>query len=281
MTADQKRSLGDTLRAVAHGVALIALAIIVVFPVYWMIVLAMTPVGFSRQITTFFPTDLTFDNFTTLVTQRPMLRWLWNSIVVASLSSAISLLVGTSCGYALSRLKFRGSYLVLVAVLASQMIPSTSIIVPLYTLFRSLGLLDTLQGVVIGHISLVLPLAIWMSKGFFDGLPEELEGAARLDGCSHLGAFWYVAMPLVAPGLAAIFVYGVVTSWHDFLFPRYFVNTESLWTASAGLTSFRGEYFVMFEPQMAAALVFALPVVVIFFLLQRRIVSGSVAGGVK
>lgn len=266
---------------ILHLAALAGLAIVVAFPVYWMIVMAMTPVGFSRQITSILPANLTFDNFASLVVERPMLRWLWNSTLVATLSSGISMLIGLSCGYALSRLQFRGSYLVLVLVLASQMIPSTSILVPLYALFRDLGLLNTIEGVVIGHTSLVLPLAIWMSKGFFDGLPEELEGAARLDGCSRLGALWFVAMPLVAPGLAAIFVYGFVTSWNDFLFPRYFVQSENLWTAAAGLTSFRGEYFTLFEPQMAASLIFALPVVVLFFILQRRMVSGSLTGGVK
>ncbi|MEW9837344.1 carbohydrate ABC transporter permease [Mesorhizobium marinum] len=264
-----------------HMVALTGLAIVVAFPVYWMIVLAMTPLGFSRQITSILPSDLTFDNFASLVVERPMLRWLWNSTLVAALSSGISMLIGLSCGYALSRLRFRGSYVVLVLVLASQMVPSTSILVPLYTLFMDLGLLNTIHGVVIGHISLVLPLAIWMSKGFFDSLPEELEGAARLDGCSRLGALWFVAIPLVSPGLVAIFVYGFVTSWNDFLFPRHFVQSENLWTAAAGLTSFRGEYFTLFEPQMAASLVFAFPVVVLFFVLQRRMVSGSLTGGVK
>ena len=266
---------------ILHVAALVALAIVVAFPVYWMIVMAMTPLGLSRQITSIISTNLTFANFASLVVERPMLRWLWNSTLVATLSSGISLLIGLSCGYALSRLQFRGSYVVLVLVLASQMIPSTSILVPLYALFKDLGLLNTIHGVVIGHTSLVLPLAIWMSKGFFDGLPEELEGAARLDGCSRLGALWFVAMPLVTPGLAAIFVYGFVTSWNDFLFPRHFVQSENLWTAAAGLTSFRGEYFTLFEPQMAASIIFAFPVVVLFFFLQRRMVSGSLTGGVK
>lgn len=272
-----RRGLSRLLRAMA----LIGLAALVAFPVYWMVILALTPLGFSRQITSIVPTNLTLDNFSALIVERPMARWLWNSTLVAAIASGFSLLVGLSAGYALSRLAFRGSYVILVLVLASQMIPSTSIIVPLYSLFRDLGLLDTLQGVVIGHTSLTLPLAIWMSKGFFDSLPEELESAARLDGCSRLGALWYVAIPLVTPGLVAIFVYGFVTSWNDFLFPRYFVQSESLWTASAGLTSFRGEYFTLFEPQMAAALVFALPVVIVFLMLQRRMASDGLAGGVK
>jgi ABC-type glycerol-3-phosphate transport system permease component len=274
-------TLGAGILAMLRGAALMVLVVITLFPIYWMLVSAFTPTGFSRQITGFLPPEITLRNFTLLITERPMLRWLWNSVLVASLASFLSMMVGMFCGYALSRLKFRGSYFILVIVLASQMIPSTSILVPMYALFRDLGLLDTIQGVVLGHISLVLPLAIWMSKGFFDSIPPDLEGAARIDGCSRLSALWYVAMPLAAPGMVAIFVYGFVTSWHDYVFPKHFVTTQDLWTAAAGITSFRGEYFTLFEPQLAAALIFALPVVILFFVLQRRIVSGSLAGGVK
>lgn len=261
--------------------AILLLGVVVVFPIYWMFVVALTPTGFSRAIEGFVPTDLTFANFQTLFVERPMLRWLSNSVIVATCSSFLAVLFGTTCGYALSRLPFRGSYIILVLVLATQMMPATSIIVPLYALYRDLGLLDTMQGMVIGHVSLVLPLAVWMSKGFFDTIPDDLEGAARIDGCSRFGAFRHVAMPLAMPGLAAIFVYGFVTSWHDFLFAKTLISSRELWTAATGITSFRGEYFTLFEPQMAAALVFALPVVAIFFVMQRRMVSGALAGSVK
>jgi ABC-type glycerol-3-phosphate transport system permease component len=268
-------------KAAMRWTAIALLAIVVMFPVYWMFVIALTPTGFSRAIDGIVPTQFTLGNFRTLFSERPMLRWMVNSIVVATSSSLLSVLFGTTCGYALSRLRFRGAYLILVLVLATQMMPATSIVVPLYALYRDLGLLDTMQGMVIGHMSLVLPLAIWMSKGFFDTIPDDLEGAARIDGCSRLGAFRHVAMPLAMPGLAAIFVYGFVTSWHDFLFAKTLISSRELWTAATGITSFRGEYFTLFEPQMAAALIFALPVVAIFFVMQRRMVSGALAGSVK
>ena len=184
-------------------------------------------------------------------------------------------------GYVLSRLRFRGAGLLMLAVLATQMIPATSIVVPLYMLYRDLGLLDTMQGMVMGHVSLVAPLAIWMSKDFFDTIPPDLEGAARIDGCSRLGAFWRVALPLAGPGMAAIFIYGFVTSWHDFLFAKTLINSNKLWTAATGISSFRGEYFTLHELQMAAALVFALPVVAVFLTMQRQIISGALGGGVK
>jgi ABC-type glycerol-3-phosphate transport system permease component len=261
--------------------AIVFLAMIVLFPLYWMIVIAMTPTGFSRALTGFAPSRITLDNFVILFTDRPMLRWLANSIVVAVSASMLSLLFGTSCGYALSRLRFRGAGLIMVLVLVTQMMPATSIIVPLYILFRDLNLLDTMEGMVIGHVSLVIPLAIWMSKGFFDSIPPDLDGAARVDGCSRLGAYWYVALPLALPGLAAIFIYGFVTSWHDYLFAHALVHSPQIYTAANGIASFRGEYFTLHEIQMAAALVFAFPVIVVFFLMQRWIVSGALTGSVR
>ncbi|GAB5507028.1 MAG: carbohydrate ABC transporter permease [Rhizobiaceae bacterium] len=280
MTPGRRRAslmVADVLKA--GGIVVLGCAVL--FPIYWMGVIALTPTGFSRSLSSVFPSDVTLENFGTLFTERPMLQWLWNSIVVATLSSFLSLAFGTSCGYALSRLKFRGAGRVLILVLATQMMPATSIVVPLYILFRDFGLLDTMQGMVLGHISLVAPLAIWMAKGFFDSIPADLEGAARIDGCTRLSAYWYVALPLAMPGLAAIFIYGFVTSWHDFLFAKTLINSQSLWTAATGISSFRGEYFTLHELQMAAALTFALPVVVVFLVMQRRIVSGALSGSVR
>lgn len=272
---------GSPFAAALRTAAIVLLALMVLFPIYWMIVIALTPTGFGRQIMGFVPQTVTLDNFVALFTARPMARWVANSIIVAASASALSLAFGISCGYALSRLRFRGSNLLLIAILATQMMPATSIIVPLYMLFRAWGLLDTMQGMVVGHISLVVPLAVWMGKGFFDSIPRDLENAARIDGCTHAGAFFHVALPLAAPGLAAIFIYGFVTSWNDFLFSYTLVTSQELWTAANGIASFRGEYFTFQEMQMAAALVFALPVVVVFFVMQRWIVSGALAGSVR
>lgn len=261
--------------------AIALLASFALFPIYWMVVIALTPTGFSRSLPGFWPGAVTFENFSRIFDERPMGRWIVNSIIVAGLSSGIALLVGTSCGYALSRLRFRGAQALMLLLLATQMMPATSLIVPLYILFAQVGLLDTLQGMVAGHVSLVIPLAIWMSKGFFDRIPADLDGAARIDGCTRFAAWWHVALPLAAPGLAAIFIYGFVTSWHDFLFAHTLVHTPSRWTAANGIVSFRGEYFTLHEMQMAAALVFAAPVVAVFVLMQRWIVEGAMTGGVR
>ncbi len=252
------------------------------FPLYWMVVVSVTPFGFSRTAgLSLLPGTVTLDNFVNVITERPMLRWLGNSALVALLAASVSLLVGTTAGYALSRLRFPGATVVLVVILVTQMLPQTTLVIPLYSVFRDLGLLDTLVGVSIAHMTIVVPIAVWLTKGFFDSVPGDLESAARVDGCTRMGAFRRVALPLAAPGLAAIFVYGFVTSWHEFLFSRTLASRSDLWTASVGLASFAGEYVNESEPQMAAALIFAVPVVVVFIALQRQFVAGLSAGGVK
>jgi ABC-type glycerol-3-phosphate transport system permease component len=261
---------------------IVGLGLLLMFPLYWMVVVALTPFGFSRTAgLSLLPSNVTLDNFVSVLTERPMLRWLLNSAVVATCAASVSLLVGTSAGYALSRLRFRGATLILVLILVTQMLPQTTLVIPLYSVFRDLGLLNTLAGVSIAHMTIVVPIAVWLTKGFFDSIPADLESAARVDGCTRLAAFRRVALPLAAPGLAAIFVYGFVTSWHEFLFSRTLASQADLWTASVGLASFAGEYVNESEPQMAAALLFALPVVVVFVALQRQFVAGLSAGGVK
>lgn len=266
---------------VLRAVCLMVIGIVVLFPIYWMIVVSLSPVGFSRSLEGWFPPNPTIANFVSLFTDRPMARWVTNSVIVAVSSSLVSLAVGTSAGYVLSRLRFRGSSTIAAIVLVTQMMPATSIVVPMYGLLRDVGLLNTLYGVSLAHMTLVIPLAIWLIKGFFDSIPADFDKAARVDGCTRWGAFRHVSLPLAAPGLAAVFIYGFVTSWHEFVFARTFASSQNLWTVAVGLASFKGEYFSLFEPQMAAAAVFAIPVVVIFITLQRQFVSGGMAGGVK
>lgn len=266
----------------ARLAALLIVGLVIAFPLYWMVVVALTPFGFSRSAgTSLVPPAVTLDNFTSAIFERPMLRWLLNSTLVAATASLVSLLVGTTAGYALSRLRFRGATVALVLILISQMLPQTTLVIPLYSLFRDLGLLNSLTAVSIAHMSIVVPLAVWLTKGFFDSIPPDLESAARVDGCTRFGAFRRVALPLAAPGIAAIFIYAFVNSWHEFLFARTLASPPELWTASVGLASFQGESFSQFEPMMAASIVFALPVIVVFLLLQRQFVAGLTAGGVR
>ena len=162
-----------------------------------------------------------------------------------------------------------------------QLIPHVTIVLPLYAQFNSLSLLNTLVGVGLAHVAVLLPIVTWLSKGFFDTLPKELEEAASIDGASRLRTFVSIALPLTLPGLGSAFMYSFVISWSDLLFARTLAPNPNQWTAPVGLASFNSDYYTTIEPMMAAALVFSVPVVIVFVLLQRSFVSGLTGGSVK
>lgn len=269
-------------RMLATWIPLFVGSVIVLLPVYWMLVLAMTPLGQSKGPTIgLIPTELTLENFVTAATDHPLGIWMLNSTMVALSASSVAVVVGVSAGYAISRFKFWGATVIAVAILATEMIPQTSIVLPMYTIFSQLGLLNTSAAIVLAHMSTVVPLVLWLSKGFFDDVPKDLEAAAAIDGASRFQVFRLIALPLILPGVLAAFVYGFVVSWSDLIFARTLSSTPSLWTVPVGLASFNGEFYTSFEPMMAASVIFAAPVVLLFLVLQRSFIKGLTAGGVK
>lgn len=257
-------------------------AIVVLLPVYWMLVLALTPAGQSKGPSLgLIPTQLTLDNFVSALVDRPLMVWMLNSTVIALTAGVVAVAVGVCAGYAISRFKFRGATVIALAILATEMIPSTSIVLPLYAIFSSVGLLNTQIAIILAHMSTVVPLVLWLSKGFFDDVPLELEQAASIDGASRWQAFRLIALPLIVPGVIAAFVYAFIVSWSDLIFARTLSSTPSQWTVPVGLSSFSGEFYTSFEPMMAASILFALPVVLLFFVMQKSFISGLTAGGVK
>jgi ABC-type glycerol-3-phosphate transport system permease component len=266
----------------ATWIPLVVGSIIVLLPVYWMLVLALTPLGQAKGPGLgLFPTELTLDNFVSAVTDRPLLTWMANSTGIALIAATVAVTVGVCAGYAISRYKFRGATVIAVAILATEMIPQTSIVLPLYTIFSELNLLNSYAGIALAHMSTVVPLVLWLSKGFFDDVPIELESAAAIDGASRFQVFRLIAIPLIMPGILAAFVYAFIVSWSDLIFARTLSSTPNLWTVPVGLASFNGEYYTSFEPMMAASIIFAAPVVLLFLVLQRSFIKGLTAGGVK
>lgn len=273
-----RRRTGGALSMVL--LAVVAAALLV--PIVWMVVVALTPEGFSgspRQ--GLLPPQFTFDNFVTVVTEKPLLRWIGNSTFVALFAAVVSCAAGFAAGYTLSRYRVRGVGIAAAAILVCQLIPHVTLVLPLYSQFRAFGLLDSLVGVAIAHVALLLPIVTWLSKGFFDTLPKELDEAAAIDGASRLRTFIAIALPLTLPGLGSSFIYSFIMSWSDLLFARTLSTNPNNWTAPVGLASFNSDYYTTVEPMMAAALVFSIPVVVVFIVMQRSFVSGLTGGSVK
>ena len=212
-------------------------------------------------------------------TNFPML--IKNSLIVSTLTVIVSLSLGTLAGYALSRSKFRGRQGVLLVYLAIRLVPGVLLLIPLYLFMNKLGLLDSYIGLVLAYTTFTLPATIWLMKGFFDSLPPDLENAARIDGCSRMGAMWRISIPLVLPGLAATGTLTAITAWNDVLFAMLLTSSDRTRTWPVGLREMIGEFQLPWESLTAAAMLSLLPVVIGFALVGRKMVAGITAGSLK
>ena len=212
-------------------------------------------------------------------TNFPML--IKNSLIVSTLTVIVSLSLGTLAGYALSRSKFRGRQGVLLVYLAIRLVPGVLLLIPLYLFMNKLGLLDSYIGLVLAYTTFTLPATIWLMKGFFDSLPPDLENAARIDGCSRMGAMWRISIPLVLPGLAATGTLTAITAWNDVLFAMLLTSSDRTRTWPVGLRQMIGEFQLPWESLTATAILSLLPVVIGFALVGRKMVAGITAGSLK
>jgi multiple sugar transport system permease protein len=276
------------LSTLARRWALFALALaavaLVLFPVYWMVVTSLLPssVVLSRNPPLFPPLDrVSFNAFAEVFGRRPVLTWILNSSLVVAGSTAISLVISALAGYSLSRFHTTAQKVAGGALLLTKMLPGSLIVIPFFVMFTTSHLIDTRWGLIFANVSVGVPFATWMMKGFFDTLPRALEEAAALDGCSSLQTLLYVILPLSRPGLAACGIYLAIVAWSEFVFARTLVTKADLWTVTVGLQSFVGEYLVDWPALMAAGVVSLAPMFVLFLLLEPFLVSGLTSGAVK
>jgi multiple sugar transport system permease protein len=273
------RNLGMTVRT------LLALLLVVLagFPLFWILNTALTPTGSLYNGTQPLIPDLSRSShlFAIVTTNTIFLRWMGNSAIVASGTTVLSLLMATLAAYALSRYKFIGKGVMGFGFFATQMLPEALLVVPLYSLFAALGLLNQLYGLVFVNTAFAMPVAMFILKSAMDDIPYEMEESARVDGCGPLGILQMMVVPLIAPSLAAAAVVTFFAGWNEYLFATTFITDRQKWTASTGLASFIGEFLTPLDTVFSAAFVFAIPAVIFFVLMQRRIVSGLTAGSVK
>lgn len=252
------------------------------FPLYWMIVTAMQ-VGRDLFLwpPRLFPNWTQVAVFQRLFTTQPIARWLLNSLFVSLGASSISVLLSIFSAYSLSRYSYRGSTLFSFLLLLTQMLPTALLIVPLFILFKQVQLLNTLVSLVVANAAFIVPITIWVLKGFFDTIPIEIEESGLIDGCSRLGVLFHITLPLSLPAIVASFVIGFFEAWNEFAFALTFISDQDKWVTSVGLASWIGWLTTPIEIMMSGAVVFSVPSVVFFLVLQRYVVSGLAAGAVK
>jgi multiple sugar transport system permease protein len=267
-------------------IAIVLVVLFALIPVLWLISISLKP---PDELTDqrFIPQSVSFDNYKSLfeggIDDSPFIKPLINSILIALITTAISIVLASFCAYAIARLEFPGKRLILAGALAIAMFPPISTVGPLFDMWRALGLYDTYPGLIIPYLTFSLPLAIYVLVAFFREIPWELEQAAQVDGATPFQAFTKVIVPLAAPGVftAAILVF--IFCWNDFLFAISLTSSDASRTVPAALAFFTGEssFTAPTGSIAAAAVVVTVPIIVFVLFFQRRIVAGLTAGAVK
>ncbi len=262
-------------------IAVVALLIFTLFPVYWMVSSAFDAQASSGG-QSLVPKEFTWDNFTYVLNEGGFDVFLRNSAMVAIVTVLASAIVALLASVAVARFKFRFRTAMLLMILVVQMVPLEALVIPLFVQVRDLGLLNTLLGLMVVYVALSLPFGIWMLRGFVAAVPVELEEAAYIDGASWWRMFRSVMLPLVMPGLVATSVFSFITAWNEFIFAMTLLGgaTEN-YTVAIGLKSFFGLHSNEWGYIMAASTLITLPVMIFFVIVQRRLSSGLVAGAVK
>lgn len=262
------------------------LTIFTVVPLYVMVTSSVKPLSEVQAAFTWWPQNITFQPFIDMWTTVPLASYFVNSLIVSSAATLISLVIAVFAAYAVSRYRFKGRNVFTTTVLSTQMFPGVLFLLPLFLIFVNINqatgiqLVGTRWGLIITYFTFVLPFSIWMLAGYFDGIPRDLDEAAKVDGSGPMGALWHVVLPAARPGLIAVAIYSFMTSWGEVLFASVMTTDENR-TLAVGLQLYSTQTNVYWNQIMAASLVVSLPIVVAFLLLQRNFVAGLTAGAVK
>jgi multiple sugar transport system permease protein len=273
---------------VFRWVVIAALAVITIIPLYTMLISSLKPLQDVSSGNSFkwWPSHLTVRPYFDMWHTIPLATYFMNSLVVCGVATVLSVIIAIFAAYAVSRYNFAGRRIFTTTVLSTQMFPGILFLLPLFLIFVSihngigLQLYQTRIGLIITYLTFVLPFSIWMLAGYLDGIPRELDDAARVDGATAMGALFRVVLPAARPGVVAVAVYAFMTSWGEILFASV-MTTGKNETLAVGLQGYSTQLGVFWNQVMAAALVVSLPIVVAFLLLQRYLIAGLTSGAVK
>lgn len=274
-----KRSL--TSRVVFNAIAVV-LVVVFIFPVYWMVTTAFKPSGqIISDTPQFVPTHPTLKHFSTAVHAQYFGDFWINSLTATVGAVVLALIIALLASVAVARMRFRGRKAFILMIMIAQMAPWAIMQIAIYMIVRDAGQTDHILPLLLFYMMMVLPFTIWTLRNFVAAIPKELEESALIDGCSRLGAFWRIIFPLLAPGLMATSLFGFITAWGEYPLVLVLNKAPNKATLPLWLTQFQGTFGNDWGATMAAATLFALPVLVLFMIMQRRAVGGLTAGAVK
>jgi multiple sugar transport system permease protein len=263
-------------------VAVAAIVIFCLFPFYWLVNLSLKT-GDDLAGNAIIPPNPTLSNYKSIFQNGDFTRALANSAIVSLVTTALALIVGSFCAYALARLRFRGKFYILAIVLSITTFPAIAIAAPLFRLWSDIGIYNTLIGLIIPNLTFALPLAIYILVSFFKEIPKDLEEAALVDGATYFQAFRKVVVPLAAPGLATAGILTFIASWNEFLLAITLTSSPKARTVPAAIQFFTGstQFEIPYGTITAASVTISIPLIIMVLLFQKRIVAGLTAGAVK
>jgi multiple sugar transport system permease protein len=274
---------GRRLPTIALSLMTWLLVLMISFPLLWMLITSVKPQSeLFASPPTFLPREVTFEHYRRLLEDTPFIQYFFNSLLLASTTTVLVVAVATLAAYSLVRFSYPGREKLAVVVLFTYLLPSVVLIAPLYFMLVGLGLANTLSSLVIAYTTFALPYAIWLLRSFMEGLPEDLESAAMVDGATRMGAFVDVVLPQALPGIISTALFTFILSWNEYLYALVLVNSDETRPLTTGVmnmlvTAFNIEWSLL----MAASVMMSIPLIVIFALLQRYLTSSINAGGVK
>jgi ABC-type glycerol-3-phosphate transport system permease component len=255
---------------------------IILFPLLWIVSTSLKgEAEVYRWPPTLIPDSPNFDAYSRIWALKNFSRFFWNSTVVASISTLLSVALACLAGYGFSRFQFRGSNFLQFLFLVTQMVPAILLLLPYFILMKQLSLLNTYTSLVLAYTSFSLPFCTWMLKGFFDSIPAELDDAAMIDGCSRIQVLVRVVMPLALPGVAATAVFSFLVAWNHYLFAMGLATDPVMYTLPVGISSTIGEFRIQWNELMAGAVIASFPAILVYSYLERYFVQGLTGGAVK
>lgn len=272
------------LASIGLHTALGIATLIAVLPVFWVLVTSFKPDARAVDTTPRLVNESSLSNYADILAGRngPFLTWFGNSLLLAALTTVLGVSIAATAGYAVSRFRFPGHGSVLLILLITQMFPFAVLIVPLYNLLLALGLQGSVPGLVLVYCTTAVPFCTYLLKGYFDTIPIDIDEAGRIDGLSPFGVFWRLVLPLARPGIAVTAFYAFLTAWGEVAFASAFLSaSEGSKTLAVGIQLFVQENRVEWGHLAAASILVAIPAMIVFYLVQRALVSGLAAGGVK
>lgn len=264
----------------AFAVLLLA-AIVWLIPLAWALDTALKTEADTTTVpvTWIPPSGFTLESFWQILSAGNMLRWYFNSFLTSSIITLLVVILGSLAAFGFSRVAFRGRRLLFLVIIAGLIIPPQILIVPLFAEMDAFGFVDTYWGIILPQIA--APLSVFIFKQFFDGIPPELEDAARVDGASRFRIYWQIWMPLARPAIAAVAIFTFVISWNNFLWPFIVVTNTDMMTIPVGIATVQSSYGVRYADIMASAVLAGLPLIIVFLFFQRQIVQGVAGTGLK